>query len=300
MPSSLLATRPMSHPRWLPPEVWPWDIVAIEIDRSSIAVSEAGRGPAVLFYTGIGSFIWRDVIMRLSKDFRCVVLDPPGIGSSAPIPRVEATLRRSASAVAGVIEAFELSDLTLVVHDTGGPPAFAAAARRPEHIRGIVAVNTFGWRPTGAAFRGLLTVMGSPATRQLSVTTGALARVTATAFGAGRRLDPRSRRAFRAGFQNSMRVFHDYLRDARDSDLYEEIASGFAGPLRRLPLLTIFGERNDPLDFQPRWKTLFPDARQIVIPKGNHFPMCDDPDRVADEIRRWHREYVADSPEERS
>jgi pimeloyl-ACP methyl ester carboxylesterase len=57
-------------------------------------------------------------------------------------------------------------------------------------------------------------------------------------------------------------------------------------------MLTIFGERNDPLKSQPQWKRLFPSTRQIVIPKGNHFPMCDDPDRVANAIRDWHHEFI--------
>lgn len=47
------------------------------------------------------------------------------------------------------------------------------------------------------------------------------------------------------------------------------------------PLLTIFGQFNDPLRFQPRWKELFPTARQLQVRRGNHFPMCDDPDLVA-------------------
>src|SRR5436309_2163719 len=77
------------------------------------------------------------------------------------------------------------------------------------------------------------------------------------------------------------------LRDARYSDaLYDELADTFGGPLGRLPLLTIFAERNDPLGFQSRWKSLFPSVRQMVIPKGNHFPMCDDPDFVVEQIRR--------------
>ncbi len=66
-----------------------------------------------------------------------------------------------------------------------------------------------------------------------------------------------------------------------------------AGPFRDLRLLTIFGERNDPLRFQPRWKALFPGAPQVVVPRGNHYPMCDDPDLVAGAIRSWHRERVA-------
>jgi len=281
----------LNRPNWLPATVWPFDTIGLDVGGSIVGVSDVGRGPALLFYTGIGSFVWRDVILRLS-DFRCIALDPPGIGLSAPVRRADATLQHSAQAVAAAIEALDLRELTLVVHDTGGPPAFAAAARVPERIRGIVGVNTFGWQPTGAAFRGMLAFMGSSVTRQFSLKTGALSRLTATAFGVGRHLDADSRRAYRAGLQKSMRVFHDYLHDALDSDLYEDVARGFAGPLASVPLLTIFGERNDPLRFQPRWKALFPGARQLVIPNGNHFPMCDAPDFVADQIREWHREYI--------
>jgi len=287
----------MRRPAWLPVEVWPWDVLAVEVDGRRIAVSEAGVGPTLLFYTGIGSFVWRDLIMHLSTDFRCVTLDPPGIGISGRIAPADASLERSAQAVAAVMDVLELADVTLVAHDTGGPAAFAAAADRPSRVRGLVAVNTFGWRPTGRAFRGMLTLMGSESVRQFSIRTGALARLTASTFGTGRHLDRQTRRAYRAGFRRSMTVFHDYLRDARDSLLYEEIAAGFAGPLRPLPVLTVFGERNDPFRFQRQWKTRFPEARQVVIPRGNHFPMCDDPAFVADQIRRFHREAVVHSRE---
>ena len=299
MSATAVATKALQRPAWLPDRVWPFNTMAVDVDRSIIGVSEAGRGPALLFYTGIGSFVWRDVMMRLSTDFHCVTLDPPGIGLSAPAFRSEATLKRSARAVAGVIEALDLRDLTLVVHDTGGPAAFAAAARLSGRIRGIVGVNTFGWRPSGAAFRGMLALMGSGIVRQISLTTGALSRLTATSFGVGRHLDEASRSAYRAGLQTGMSAFHDYLHDALSSDVYDEAAHGFAGPLGRLPLLTIFGERNDPLKFQPRWRALFPDVRQRVVANGNHFPMCDAPEYVADQIRRWHREHVGGTQEGR-
>ena len=292
--------KPLSRPAWLPAGVWPFESHALDVDGSPVAVSEVGHGPALLFYTGIGSFVWRDVMMQLSADFRCIAVDPPGIGLSAPVPRTDATLARSARAVVETIDALDLIDLTLVVHDSGGPPAFAAAGRRAARVRGLVGVNTFGWRPAGAAFRGMLALMGSGVTRQFSLTTGALARLTATSFGVGRHLDDASRRAYRAGLQKSMGAFHDYLHDARDSELYDEITHAINGPLARLPLLTIFGERNDPLEFQPQWKTRFPSARQIVVPRGNHFPMCDAADLVAGEIRRWYADCVVRPRERRS
>ena len=281
-----------SAPELAPADVWPFDTTMIDAGGSAIAVSEAGQGPVLLFYTGIGSFIWRDVMVRLSSDFRCITLDPPGIGLSEPVPRADTTLRTSSCALSGVIGALGLTDITLVVHDSAGPPAFAAAAREPARFRGLVGVNTFGWRPAGTAFRAMLAVMGSSVTRQFDLLTWGLARLTSTSFGVGRHLDAASRQAYQAGLQRGMAAFHDYLHDALASDIYAEVTRGMAGPLSALPLLTIFGERNDPLGFQPQWRALFPRLRQVTIPKGNHFPMCDAPQFVADHIRQWHHEYV--------
>jgi pimeloyl-ACP methyl ester carboxylesterase len=268
----------------------------LEVDRATIAVTDVGQGPALLFvHTGVWSFIWRDVIARLSRDFRCVCLDAPGTGQSSRLPGRAITLERSARAVTAVIEALDLRDFTLVVHDLGGPTGLAGAAQAPERVRGIVAVNAFGWRPTGAFFRGMLALMGSAPMRELDVLTEFLTRITSTNFGIGRHMDGPSRQAFRAGIdRQGRRAFHYYLRDARNCDaLYKDVERALSGPFKGLPLITIFGERNDPLGFQPRWKALFPDAQQVAVTGGNHFPMCDDPDLVADTIRSWHRERVA-------
>jgi haloalkane dehalogenase len=54
--------------------------------------------------------------------------------------------------------------------------------------------------------------------------------------------------------------------------------------LAQRPLLTIFGQRNDPLRLQPKWKPRVPHAHQITIAKGDHFPMCDNPNLVATAI----------------
>jgi pimeloyl-ACP methyl ester carboxylesterase len=300
MPTAVLPSHSLERPAWLPPHVWPFDTTRVDVDGVTIAVADVGTGPVLLFYTGIGSFIWRDVILRLSADFRCVVLDPPGIGLSAPVPRSATTLANSARAVAAVIHALDLHHVTLVVHDTGGPPAIAAAARSPDRIRGLVGVNTFGWKPAGPAFRAMLAVTGNGVVRQLDLATGLLARVTSTNFGIGRHLDATSRRAYRAGLVRSMGAFHDYLREARFSDdIYDEVTRALIGPFRRLSVLTIFGERSDPLGFQPQWKRVFPNIQQATVPNGNHFPMCDDPDFVAQTIRSWHHGGLPRSMETR-
>ena len=287
---------PIPRPAWLSGRVWPFQTFGLKVDGATVAVTDVGQGPVLLFvHTGMWSFIWREVITRLLNDFRCVAFDAPGTGQSERVPASELSLERASRAAAAVIEGLDLTDLTLVFHDLGGPAAIAGACRTPQRLRALVAVNTFAWKPSGAMFRGMLALMGSAPMREFDVLTGFLARVSASSFGVGRHLDGESRAAFRAGIgRDGLRAFHHYLRDARVSDsIYERIGSALAGPLRALPLLTIFGARNDPMGFQRRWKQMFPDARQMVVPKGNHFPMCDAPDLVAATIRAWYRERVA-------
>ena len=244
-------------------------------------------------HTGFWSFVWRDVMLRLLPEFRCVCFDAPGTGQSDGLPVADISLEKASRALTGVVEGLDVRDVTLVFHDLGGPSGIAGAARVAERIRGLCAVNTFGWRPAGFAFRGMLALMGSTAMREFDALTGVLPRITGRAFGAGRHMDERSRAAFLAGIgPQGIRAFHSYMRDARRSPIFDEVQDALAGPFQRLPLLTIFGERNDPLGFQPQWKRLFPDARQVVVRNGNHFPMCDDPDLVARSIREWHRERV--------
>jgi haloalkane dehalogenase len=293
--------KPLPRPEWLPESEWPFQTFGLESAGSTIAVTDVGQGPVLLFvHTGFWSFIWRDVILRLASDFRCICFDAPGTGQSDRLPASSISLDRASRALTDVVEALDLRDITLVFHDLGGPSGLVGAARVADRIRGLIAVNTFAWRPSGAVFRGMLAVMGSTPIREFSAWTGILARVTSRAFGVARHMDEPSRRAFYEGVGcQGVRAFHGYMRSARKSEaIYKMLDKTLTGPFRDLPLLTIFGERNDPLGFQPHWKKLFPEAQQVVVSKGNHFPMCDDPDLVAASIREFCKSYRADLQDE--
>jgi haloalkane dehalogenase len=238
-------------------------------------------------HVGSWSFVWRDVLLRLQNDFRCVTVDAPGCGLSDPVPTP--TLADAGDAVTAVIDALQLRDVTLVAHDLGGPAGFLAAARRADRVAGLAAVNCFAWTPTGPAFRGMLALMGSAPVRELDVAANVLARITSTSFGVGRQWSRADRAVFRAGIVvPARRAWHAYFRDARGARaLYAEVDAALRGTLADRPLLTIFGQFNDPLRFQPRWKALFPNARQLKVRRGNHFPMCDDPDLVASALKSF-------------
>ncbi len=283
----------LDRPAWLPSSSWPWQTYTLSHAQGRIAVTDIGQGPTLLFvHVGSWSFVWRDVLLRLQNDFRCVAVDAPGCGLSE---RVEApTLAQAGEAVIAVVDALQLRDITLVAHDLGGPAGFLAAARRADRFAALAAVNCFAWKPTGPAFRGMLALMGSAPVRELDAAIDVLSRVTSTSFGIGRHLSPADRAVFRAGIDvSARRAWHAYFRDARGAGaLYPEVDAALRGSLSDRPLLTMFGQFNDPLRFQPRWKALFPAAHQLKVRHGNHFPMCDDPELVAGALKSFVQQHV--------
>jgi haloalkane dehalogenase len=280
---------------WLSVKKWPFPSGRLHDGSLDLAVTDVGSGPTLLLvHVGLWSFLWRDVIADLSRDFRVVTFDAPGTGRSGRLAPKLLTLETAAQAVHTTIQQLNLRDLTLVVHDLGGPAGLAGVASVAERVAALVAISTFGWRPAGAVFRGTLRFMGSAPVRELDAVTAFLPRLTATSYGVGRHLDQADREAFlRGADRDARRSFHRYMHDARAANpLYDDVERVLREKLSDRPLLTIFGEGQDPFGFQDQWQRLFPSADRVVVPKSHHFPMNDDPAAVAGAIRSFHRRRV--------
>ena len=187
--------------------------------------------------------------------------------------------------------AHRAGDVAVVMHDLGGIAALQAAAGWTERVAGLVAINSFGWRPSGLMFKAMLLTMGSSIMREFDTATNLLPLASSSRFGVGRHWDRTTRKAFRRGMTRpGRRSFHRYMRSARKHD-YTNIDAAVAN-LAALPVLTVFGQRNDPLKFQPKWATRFAEIEHVTIPKGYHFPMCDDPKLVGRSISAWHARTI--------
>ena len=147
--------------------------MTVETHDSRIDVTDVGHGPVLLLaHVGTWSFIWRDLVTRLSPDFRCISFDAPGTGLTEDRLRGPVTPERASDAISAIIRALDLRDITLVAHDLGGPAAIAAVAGMPDRVRALVAMNTFGWRPSGAPLRTMLAIIGNPLMREFDALTG--------------------------------------------------------------------------------------------------------------------------------
>ena len=136
----------------------------------------------------------------------------------------------------------------------------------------------------------MLRVMGSRSFEWLDVRTNLMPAMSGTRFGVGRRLSPAGKRAFRGPLHDRARLrrFHRLMRSAVTSpEFMATIEATTKEEINDLPVLTIFGARNDPWRFQRRHAEVFPDHEGHIIPKGYHFPMMDEPDLFAELIRDW-------------
>lgn len=281
------------RPDWLTTDLWPWEVRTLPTPTGRIAYTDTGSGPTLLLvHSGTWSFIWRDLIRRLEPHFRVIAFDPPAMGLSDT--GEGAGIEPTAHAIDALVTALDLREITLALHDLGGPAGLDAASRWPDRVAGLVAVNCFGWRPDAAAFRTMLHIVGNPVFREIDAATDLLPALSSTRFGVGRHFSKADRTAFRRGFgPRGRRSFHHNMASAIDHDFAAVDAGRDA--IANTPILTVFGEKNDPLGFQPRWKAVGDDVEQVVIPGGLHFPMCDDPATVATAIVDWHGRKFPDA-----
>lgn len=109
------------RPQWLPWSAFPFLIRFADIDGKRIHYVDEGSGPALLLVSaGQWSFMFRDVIVGLRKQFRCLTFDFPGSGLSPGEPGHDHSLEANARILEGFIDVLDLQDITMVVHDAGG------------------------------------------------------------------------------------------------------------------------------------------------------------------------------------
>lgn len=117
---------------------FPFEKKFVTVDGSKIAYVDEGAGPAVLFLHGnpTSSYLWRNIIPYVIDDHRAIAVDLIGMGDSDK-PDIGYTFDEHAAYVDGFIEALDLNDITLVIHDWGSALGMQYARLNEDNIRGV-------------------------------------------------------------------------------------------------------------------------------------------------------------------
>lgn len=108
-------------------------------------------GPVMLLMHGMPTwaYLYRDIIPPLVEaGFRCIAPDHLGFGrSDKPTDASWYSIARHTEVLTSLITALDLTDITLVCQDWGGPIGLAQPATMPERFSRLVIMNTWLHHP---------------------------------------------------------------------------------------------------------------------------------------------------------
>lgn len=93
------------------------------------------------------SFYWRNLVMGLRDNYRCIVPDHVGCGLSDKPQDYPYTLAQHIENLATLVEKLDLTNVTLLAHDWGGSIGLGALLKLPERFARIILFNTGAFPP---------------------------------------------------------------------------------------------------------------------------------------------------------
>jgi haloalkane dehalogenase len=259
---------------------------------------DVGAGDPVVLLHGdpTWGFLYRAFIPALAGRGRCIVPDHMGMGKSG-VPELPYPyrLQHHVANLESLLLALDVRDLTLVLHDWGGPVGLGFALRQPARIKRLVLMNTWGFaRWPGAPLPRLLEIIRSPRGETFVLEKNGYPRPALLGTTARpERLTPDVLDAYLAPFPtpDSRRALLCWSRDipmVEGDPSYAEmlrIEDGLAA-FATIPVLLVWGMQDPvlPPAVLQRWQAVFPGATTREIDGASHFLQEDAPEPVLDAV----------------
>lgn len=132
---------------WLDHKIFPFATYSYASRDGVMRYVDVGSGPVLLFVHGTPtwSLLWRHAIAKFASTHRVIAIDHLGFGLSEKPPEVDYSLAAHATRFREFVDYLGIQDITLVVHDFGGPIALSDVINRPSLYTKLVLCNTFLW-----------------------------------------------------------------------------------------------------------------------------------------------------------
>jgi Predicted hydrolases or acyltransferases (alpha/beta hydrolase superfamily) len=265
---------------------------------------DEGRGDPILFVHGnpTWSFYWRNLIIPLRKNHRCLAIDHVGCGFS-DMPNEKKypfTLQRRIDDLCEFVERLNMKNITLVAHDWGGAIGMGTACQLPERFSRFVLMNTGAFLSTRCPLR--IRVCRTPILGRLAVQGLNAFSVAATKMAIYNRKN--MTREVKAGllapydnWQHRLGVYR-FVQDIPLSSKhpsYETLLNleKHLPIFRQKPISLLWGMHDwcfTP-DFLKRFLQFFPDAETHRFEDAAHYIVEDIPERVAATIEAFLKNH---------
>jgi len=285
----------------VPPELaeeYPWTGRWLTVEGGHrLHYLDEGRGEPLLFVHGnpTWSFYWRHLVKGLSDQYRCIVPDHLGCGLSDQPEDWPYTLQAHVDNLVHLVTALDLHDVTLVVHDWGGPIGFGTALQLPDRFKRLVVFNTGVFDgPLPASIKMCCwPVLGPFVVQGLN---GFVRAGLLMAIADRKRLRGPTRKGYLLPWR-SVASRRTILRFVQDIPLEEDHPTrGFffaidAGlpTLADRPMLIVWGEQDFCFTpaYRKEWQKRFPDAEVHPLEHAGHWVVEDAHERIVPLLGDW-------------
>jgi haloalkane dehalogenase len=296
MSASAASNETPTRPAWIPQDLYPFADSYVELDGSLVHYVEEGSGPTLLLLHGnpTWSFLYREIIKGLAGSYRCIAVDLPGFGLSRAAPGFAFTPADHARVIEQLIVELDLTGVTMMVQDWGGPIGFAAAVRHPERFAAFVIGNTWAWPKSDLGTQVFSRVLGGPLGSYLILHRNFFVENILANNVKLRKLSEPVMDAYRGPFPTaeSRRPMHVFPHEILASRPFlAEIERGLPAIADR-PALLVWPTKDiafrDPE--RRRWEAIFPNHRTVVLEGAGHYIQEAAPEKIVAAIREWTAE----------
>jgi haloalkane dehalogenase len=251
----------------------------------TIVYTDTGSGPPVVFLHGnpTSAVLYRHLIEALAPSHRCIAPDYLGFGRSdkpASLPPDFSYLPSDhAVHIEALLQHLDLEDVTLVLHDWGGPIGLHYALRHPDRIRRLVLFNTWGWPHDRDPWIGTFSrLAGGPIGRIAIERFNAFARlIVPLAFADRSRLTSEAFHAYADPLDTPARRHPSWVfpRALLSETAWLRALWADRRTLSSTPALLCWGTRDPAFGgerYLRRWTAVFADCTVHRLPVGHYVP----------------------------
>ena len=247
-----------TRPAWVPEDLYPFESHYDDVGGSRVHYVDEGTGPPLLLLHGnpTWSFLYRNIITGLRDRYRCVAVDHPGFGLSSPAPGYGFTPAEHAGVLEQLVERLDLSGVTMMVQDWGGPIGRRLIANRNFFVEKALPGGVRRVTLPEAVMNAYRGPFPTPASRR------------PTSIFPREILDSRP---FLAEIERGL----PQLSDRRALLVWPTKDVAFREPERR------------------RWEELFPNHQTVLLEGAGHYMQEDAADEIVTAIRDWSAQLRA-------
>lgn len=277
--------------QWLDTSEYPFKQYYFGVNGHKLQYIDEGQGETLLFVHGTPSwsFEFRNIIKSLKSSFRCVAIDHIGFGLSDKPPHYDYSTQNHSKTLEKFVLEKQLDNMTLIVHDFGGPIGLSYAMDHPEKIKSLVILNSWLWSSKDDPdFIKIRKILKNPLLPFLYRYLNFSPRFILPGSFGDHKLPNHLKRQYTKPFKDKTQR-NGPLALARsllnDQDWFEELWNK-RQTISTKPTLFIWGLKDPAIkpNYLNKFVSGFVNSKAIRLEKSGHFPQEEEPEIVAKSI----------------